>query len=350
MQNDPVDPREVLAEYDIGGLTQITAAGGTAGKTWKVDTSTGTYFLRLRGVRTSGDTRLRFDHGLRRHLVTRGVPTASAVPTRARDLWVRRHGRVYELYPFVLGRTFCPISKKEIASAARALAAYHCTAAEFVPPSPSKEVIAQYTTLGFSNEVSDRMDDPRLLALNMRGVRDLAETDRQRELVDRCLIRVESMAQSYAGSAYEKLTGWIIHGDYTPANLLFSEDGEVAGIFDLDWAVPGPRCRDVADGLYFFSVKPRQIDSGDIWSLTDAAEFDTDRCLVFLNAYLEAAPLSPYEIDAIPSALAGRWFSIRLEGMAKVQKSDRFQFFSRDIERPLRWMDANWADLREAIC
>jgi len=350
MQNEPVEPREILAEYDIGVLSQVTAAGGTAGRTWKIDTSTGTYFLRLRGVRTSGDRRLRFDHGLRRRLVARGVPTASAVPTRAGDLWVRRHGRVYELYPFVYGRTFCPTSEKEIANAARALAAYHRAAAEFVPPSPSEEAIAQYTTLEFSNEVSDRMDDPRLLAVNMHGVRDLAGTGRERELVDRCLARVEGMAQSYAGNIYEKLAGWIIHGDYTPANLLFSKNGEVVGIFDLDWAVPGPRCRDVADGLYFFSVKPRQIDSEDIWSLTDAAELDMDRCLVFLNAYLEAAPLSPYEIDAMPSALAGRWFSIRLEGMAKVQEDDRFRFFSRDIERPLRWMDANWADLREAIC
>jgi Ser/Thr protein kinase RdoA (MazF antagonist) len=153
----------------------------------------------------------------------------------------------------------------------------------------------------------------------------------------------------YAGMAYDRLTGWIIHGDYTPANLLFSEDGEVVGIFDFDWAMSGARCRDVADGLYFFATQPRRIDSSDIWSLTDAADFSLRRCLVFLESYQRIAPLAPHEIEAIPTAFAGRWFSIRLEGMAKVHGSERFRFFSREIEKPLRWLDTNWAHLRKRL-
>jgi Ser/Thr protein kinase RdoA (MazF antagonist) len=253
------------------------------------------------------------------------------------------------VYPFVFGRPFRPESEREIASAGRALAEFHKVAADYKPLLLQKEAIAQYTTLGFSNETSDRMDDPRLQVINMMAVRELAANAHDRRLVDRCIARVESSMHIYAGTAYDLLTGWVIHGDYTPANLLFSEDGEVVGIFDFDWAVPGVRCRDVADGLYFFATQPREIDSSDIWSLTNAADFSSHRCLIFLEAYQSIAPLAPREIEAIPSAFAGRWFSIRLEGMAKVNRNERFRFFSREIEKPLRWLDTNWAHLRKQL-
>jgi Ser/Thr protein kinase RdoA (MazF antagonist) len=339
----------VLSEYDLGTVYEVAAAGGTAGKTWKIKASSGEYFLRLRGVRTSTETRLLFDHGLREHLIARGVPTASVVPTRTGGKWVHKDGRVYELYPFVLGRSFRPDNEHEITNAARALAKFHKASADYKPPSEQQEAIAQYTTLGFSDAVSYRMDDPQLQVTNMLGVRDLAGTDQDKRLVDRCIARVQRSIRVYAGAAYDQLTGWIIHGDYTPANLLFSEEGQVVGIFDFDWAVPGARCRDVADGLYFFATEPREIDSSNIWSLTDAADSDLGRYLAFLNAYQSIAPLTPHEIEAIPCAFAGRWFSIRLEGMAKVHESERFRFFSREIEKPLCWLDANWTHLRKQL-
>lgn len=349
MPNNSVDPYAVLDEYDLGAVHNVTGAGGTAGKTWKVTASSGDYFLRLRGVRTSTETRLRYDHGLREHLIARGVPTAAAVQTKTGGRWVHLSGRVYDLYPFVVGRPFRSDSEREIANAAKALAEFHRSAADYKPPSIQKETIAQYTTLGFSDEVSNRMDDPRLQIINMLKVRDLAASDSDRGLVDRCIARVKRSMAAYAGSEYANLSGWVIHGDYTPANLLFSKDGNVVGIFDFDWALPGARCRDVADGLYFFATCSREIDPANIWSLTDAAEFDLDRCVIFLKAYQSIAPLASHEIEAIPWAFAGRWFSIRLEGMAKVRKDERFRFFSRQAEKPLLWLDTNWRSLRSQI-
>jgi len=341
------NPNSVLALYDIGEVRGMSAAGGTAGKTWKVASLSGDYFLRLRGVRTSSEARLRFDHGLRDHLVGNGVPTAAALTTKAGDRWVRRAEGVYELYPFVVGRSFDPESEEEIAAAARGLAEYHRVAAEYRPFSAETEPIAQYTTLGFSAAVSARMDDPDLQRLNLESVRGLAATDVERQLVDRCIGRVKGMQRTYAGAAYEQLSGWVIHGDYTPANLLFSESGQVVGIFDLDWALPGARCRDLGDGLYFFATRPREIDAGDIWSLTEAAEFDEDRCRVFLEAYQSVLPLERREFEAIPLGFAGRWISIRLEGMAKVDSGERFRFFGRGVEAPLRWLDVHWAELQQ---
>jgi Ser/Thr protein kinase RdoA (MazF antagonist) len=44
----------------------------------------------------------------------------------------------------------------------------------------------------------------------------------------------------------------IVHGDYAPYNLVFSGD-EVVGIFDLDYARPGPRTFDLSYALYRFA-------------------------------------------------------------------------------------------------
>lgn len=349
MAADSIDPSAVLSAYDLGTVSRTAGAGGTAGRTWKVSTSSGDYFLRLRGGRTSSEARLEFDHGLRTYLVDRGIPTAAVLPTKSGARWLRCEEGVYELYPFVVGRSFAPQRRTELASAAKALAQFHRTAADYHPPSLQREPIAQYTTLRFSQAVSDRMDDPELQKENLLAVGKLATTAAEQALTDRCIARVEQMRRTYGSAVYARLSGWVIHGDYTPANLLFSEEGDVVGIFDLDWALPGARCRDVADGLFFFATQPRQIDSADIWSLTEAAEFDPDRCRIFLQAYQQITPLTAAEIDAIPQAFAGRWISIRLEGMAKVDADERFRFFARDIEKPLCWLDVHWEQLKQQI-
>ena len=341
------DPGTILARYDLGAVSGMTAAGGTAGRTWRVATATGDYFLRLRGARTSSDARLRYDHGLRDHLVRHGIGTASPLPATDGVRWHRVPDGVYELYRLVVGRLFDPERDADVAAAGAGLARYHLAAARYRPPSEEAEPIAQFTRLGFSDATSDRMDDPQLQLATLRAVEALTSTTAERQLLEACMSRVGQLCDAYAGDAYERLTGWVIHGDYTPANLLFDTGlGDGVAIFDLDWALPGARCRDVADGLYFFGCRPRTVDGADIWSLTDAGQLDLERCRRFLSAYAGVAPLEPHEVEALPHAFAGRWLSIRLEGMAKVDAADRFRFFARDIEIPLAWWDRHGAELR----
>ena|GEM_PF-1145365 len=338
----------LLCEYPVGSADRIVGAGGTAGKTWRLAIADGQYLLRLRGVRTSSQAHLEFDHSLRAHLAARGVPTAEAICTHEGARWVRRDGRVYELYPFVVGRPFNPHQAQELERAAQALAGFHRAAHDYEPPGSWGQVIAQYTSLGFSDEVSDRMDDPRLQLINLLGVRTLAETADEVALVDRCIDRVRALEDTYGGAVYDGLSGYIIHGDYTPANVVYSVDGEIAGIFDFDWSMRGARCLDVAYGLCFFATEPRDIETSNIWSLTDAADLTVGRNARFLRAYHTTWPLTADEIDTIPHAFCSLWLSKRLEGMAKVDTGERFRFFARDIERPLVWMDTHWEQLRHA--
>ncbi|MEW6754622.1 MAG: phosphotransferase [Candidatus Latescibacterota bacterium] len=348
MQQVAADPRAVLAAWDLGTVVGLTPAGGTAGGTWRVAASSGEYFLRRRGARTSAEARLGFDHGLRVQLLAHGVPTAAAVSTRHGARWLRAEHGVYEVYPFVRGLAFSPGDPGQIAAAARALARFHQVAAGYRPPGYQPEPVAQYTTLGFSPATSWRMDDPDLQLATVEAVGRLATTPAERGVVARCRARLQRMQAAYAGPSFARLCGWVIHGDYTPANLLFTPAGGVAGIFDLDWSLPGARCRDVADALFFFATHPRQVDPASIWSLTAAAEFDPVRCRLLLDAYQQLAPLAAHELEAVPLAFCGRWISIRLEGMAKVDAADRFRFFARDLELPMDWLEAHWPGLMRA--
>jgi Ser/Thr protein kinase RdoA (MazF antagonist) len=196
-----VDPSIALHHYDIAPARAIEPAGGTAGRTWKVITDSADYFLRLRGVRTSSEQRLAFDHGLRDHLVANHVPTAATLPSKSGDRWLRLDEGVFELYPFVVGRLFDPGQMDEIAAAGSALARYHRAASAFTPPHPEPERIAQYTTLGFYDRVSDRMDDPELQRLNAERARELALSETERATADWVLERLESMSRTYAGEA-----------------------------------------------------------------------------------------------------------------------------------------------------
>ena len=95
---------EVLSHYDIGALRATERRGGTAGAgNWRIETDRGMWLLRARGARTSTPDAIAFDHALRRHLVSRGVPTAAPVAGRDGQAFTRLGDRIFDVYPFIAG-------------------------------------------------------------------------------------------------------------------------------------------------------------------------------------------------------------------------------------------------------
>ena len=326
-----------LAAYDLGAIREIRHHSGTAAKTWRVATERGEWLLRTRGARTAGDGSVAFDHALRAHLVARGIPTAEPVRTRAGATFVRIDGRAMEIYPLRPGRTIARAEPRQIRAAARMLAAFHRAGADCHAEQPP---VAQYRTLGLDTE-SRRMESPELLApLYERLGREAgSEFGAARATAGRWLARLR---EELSDRVYFGLPQTMTHGDYTLANLLFAEDGDVCGVFDFDWSRPGPRVRDVADGLFFVAGRRRTpLVAADIWSLTEAVELRPERCAAWLEGYGEANPLSPAERAAIPLALAARWLSVRLEGSAKVPPEDRLRFVFGNLAEPLDWLETH---------
>ncbi len=323
---------QALASYRIGKITEVDPAGGTAGKCWRVTTDAGRFFLRCRGPRTSSTEAMEFDHGLRRHLLARDVPTAAPIATQSGETWVSVEGRAFELYPFIEGRRFGG-SLAELTEAASASAGFHQAAAGYPARGSYSPVPAQFAVAAPAVGGSERLDDPELILAAFEQIASGEPSMRY------AVEQAGRLAEAYSAAAYQALPRWLIHGDYHPGNLLFSDSGKVAGIFDLDWACEHTRSRDLADAVYFFAtVRSGPLDDSRIESLTDAAEPDLDRARLFLETYRQVSPGTPIEAQAIPLALTARWLAMRLEGSAKVPADRRVWFITRDLERPLEWL------------
>jgi len=338
----------VVARLGLGAVESVEPWGGTAGRAWRVWAGGRAWLVRRRGARTSSDAAVAFDHGLRRWLASRGVPTVA--PAQAPDgaSFVRIEDAALEAYPFVDGLAYAQAPAAAMPNAARQLARLHLAGADY-EAGRSAPPVAQYGAIGFP-ESSSRMEDPALLAavygklLADPASRAFAE---EREVVWAWLMRINA---DFDQGVHDALPFSLTHGDYTPANLVFDAQGGVAGVFDFDWARWAPKVRDVADGMYFFSAQRRTpLHAGDIWSLTEASAFDAGRCAQWIAAYREQGPLSAKEINALPLAFAARWLSIRAEGMAKVPAEERMRFCFREADLPLSWLDANWRQVKDLV-
>jgi len=347
-QPDVNQIRSLLAAYGLGDILDITHHSGTAAPTWRVTTSRGTWLLRTRGARTSTDEAIAFDHGLRRHLVANGIPTAAPVPTKEEKTFTRHEDKAYEVYAFLEGKPYGAAPPEAVIHASSTLARFHLVASTYAAARRSAS-LAQYGTLGFP-ETSERMEDPLLLEKVYEWVETLRVFRDYEAEAETCRKWIRRLLDAFGREVYDGLPHALTHGDYTPANLIFDDSGQVAGIFDFDWARWAARVRDVADGMYFFSADRRSpLQPSDIWSLTDTADFQVERCVYWLRAYAEISPLTAEEIQSIPLAFAARWLSIRVEGMAKVPAKDRVRFCYRDVRDPLEWLDRHWPEVTKRL-
>ena len=319
----------ILAYYDLGPVTGTRALGGTAGATMKVHTANGPFVLRRRGPRTSGVERVAYDSRLRGTLRAAGLPLVAPVPTKSGDDGVSTDEGFWELTPYVAGREHRHGDRHELASLARTLAAFHRAGARIRatanPPPPHQ----QFRLAVPGTTVSARLDDPAVMGTALRTLLPALE-ESARAVARRMLELLDRIASHFDGPLYSGIDTYIVHGDLHPANLLFDDNGAVAGLFDLDWATPAPRVRDLADMVWFFAGAP-STDGQDIWALTAARRVDKELACLLLREYDALLPLTPAEIAALPWAWLARWIAMHIEGMYKVPPGQRSRFLARDM-------------------
>ncbi len=336
-----------LRAYDLGALHAFTHHSGTAAKTWRVVTAAGSYLLRTRGSRTAAPELVAFDHALRRHLLAAGIPTAAPIATRDGATCTRVGDLALELYGIVPGQPLTHAGLPEIRAAARALAAFHRAGRDFAP-AQTLPPVAQYRTLGLDT-ASTRMESPALLSQIYNCLADSPGAEAFADGLATAQRWLKRLNREFDDTAYAALPQTLTHGDFTLANLLFL-DGRVSGIFDFDWARWAARVRDLADGLFFIAGERRTpLRPADIRSLTEPVELHRPRLLAWLQSYQDDAPLEDRELDAIPMALAARWLSIRVEGMAKVPAAERLDFALGPLVEPLAWLEEHWGRLRAGL-
>ena len=327
--------RAVLTAYGVRPR-QVSEAGGTAGRTWRVATEDAEYFVRRRGVRTSAPARIAFDHALRKHLAGRGSYVTPPLPARDGASYVRSEGGIYELYPWVDGLPFQPArAAASRADAARVLAWFHREAGSL--DATCEPLLPQFGHYPAPIEPRRFFDHPQALLEAARFVATAYDTPADRDTLRRAVDRVQWLGDTY-GALIDALPHAVIHGDYNHCNMLYDEDGRILGLFDFDWSRPDVRIRDVGDGMLFFGARRDDMpDGGDIWSLTACPVLDTAAMLEFVAAYHSASPLTPEEQRAVPLAMLGRWVAMRLEGVMKVPEHRRAEFFLWSLDIPFEW-------------
>lgn len=325
------EARDALAHWGLRvGPEQITPGSGTANASVIVDRPEGRLLLRRRNPRYARADWTRFDHALFAHLRAHGLPAPEPLPDAAGEGWVQRGDAIYELLRYVEGAQHTAGDARELSDAGRVLACVHLASADFDPP------VAKPWP---------RFHDPALAREGLQAILAQARTEAAEPDRLAALERAEELASTLAerlpDDAYWSLPQAVVHADYHPANLKF-RDGRVVGLFDWDWASRQPRMVDVADGLLFFcGVRDEPLRPGDIWSLTAAFRLDAERAQVFAGAY--AAKLKPTaeELAALADLMRCRWLYCRVDAARrKVEPERRVEFVTRDLERPLRGIDA----------
>lgn len=318
---------EILKNYPVGAIRAIRSGGGTAGKTWKITAENGEFLLRRRGGRTSSPALIERDHRLRQFLLEAGLPTTLPVPAAdgSRHL-TGASGGAYELHPFVTGHFIRRGDERELRSLAKTLAKFHRETRRYRDSMPQLP-IDQFGNAAPGAPRSTRIDDPAAiraaLAILLPRLGGGAALNTVGELAGQ-------LAAEYGEAPYRSVDRFVTHGDLNFSNLLFGGDGEVVGLFDFDWTMPGPRIRDIADALHFFAgTMPADADCGNIWDLTAMPEFDRHRSETFMAEYQAESPLEPLELELLPAAHLARVLAFHIEGTAKVPTERKAEFLGR---------------------
>ncbi|NUQ00781.1 MAG: phosphotransferase, partial [Armatimonadetes bacterium] len=314
----------------------------------RVEAGGQSWFVRRRGPRTSTPERVAFDHGLRRHLADHGFPTAAPLTAVTGDAVVRLEDGLYEAYPWVSGQGLTPgIAAAARGPAAAALARFHTLAATY--RGECEPLVPQFGHYPSPIRPRPRFDDPGAFLEALAQIAERYTTPANRDALRRARDWVVWWDETYS-ALYQRLPRGVIHGDYNGCNLLFHPDGQVAGVFDYDWAWRETRVRDIGEGLFFFGAQRETVlDGGSIWSLTSCPRLEGAGMAEFLGTYHRAAPLSADELRAVPLAMLGRWIACRTEGAMKVPEERRAEFALADFERPFTWYQRAASALQEAV-
>lgn len=262
----------VCSHFDLGVIEEVRRFRGGSRLAPKVQitTSTGEFLLKRRAPGPSNaPTKVAFTHEVILHLASRGFPVPQIIGTRD-----ARHnsmlqlgpsspggGGVYEVFRFVRGARYDRTAGSARA-AGDALARCHHLLADFQPLFP-----APRRTFHNHRQVPDRlMSIPGMLS------------DPALRTVCRALADAYVQASEQARGGMPKETPeQIVHGDWHPGNMLFSEVTEaadpgvprdsrvcvasmggagpcVAGVFDFDAARMGVPLHDMTNGAMQFSV------------------------------------------------------------------------------------------------
>jgi homoserine kinase type II len=256
-----------IASYAIGTLTSCKGiAEGVENSNYVVQTEAGRYILTLYEKRVAPED-LPYFLALMEHLAAKGI--ASPLPVRDREGRSLRElaGRPAALITFLDGVSVRRASLEQCASAGETLAKLHLAGEDF--------------PLRRANSLSLAAWPPLFAA-----IRDQADG-----IIPGLAGEIGKELDYLEANWPAELPSGVIHADLFPDNVLFLGN-EVTGLIDFYFACTDMLAYDIAICL-------------NAWCFETDASFNVTKARALLQAYERSRPLSPAELDALPTLARG---------------------------------------------
>ena len=324
-----------MSHYDIGIVHRVKplTAGNRRAPKVIVSADKGTFLLKRRPRGRDDLQRVAFAHTVQQHLASRSFPVTSLLVTtgeRVTALSLENH--IYEFFQFVNGSRYdgSPEATRE---AGRQLALFHKHLADLgVHDEPSPWC--------FHNSALVRRH------LNVIGSDRLTETGRQMHaMAQELLLRYDKSSARVDELRFASWKRQVVHGDWHPGNLLFS-DHKIVAVVDFDSIRVAPPATDLANGMLQFSIVADGPDPAK-WP----AHFDRDRIFQFLEGYREVIRLSERKRYGLVDLMIE---SMIAEAVLPVAATGSFGQhsgldFLQMILRKTKWLRRHRRELREAM-
>jgi Ser/Thr protein kinase RdoA (MazF antagonist) len=292
----PDQVREILAEYDLdlAANPQHPAVLGRSGNL-VVRTPAGKAMLK-RYKSSVPESAVIHEHSILTYLSQLDFPSPRLLCTRAGETFVRRHGAIYAMFPFIEGNIRYPHhfmvpaqGRRLVSEAGDLLATLNDSLEGFEPEGQNPN--------GFKSPSQGRWRDlswytDKFEACVAESPHLEMDEERARSLVSVLLERAD-----WIRDTFYQLDQWleaaapprlIIHGDYRPGNLLFRRNAPTI-VLDFELARLDWRITDLAKSLPAFAY-------------TRGVGLNLDWMKCFLDAYQARHPLALDELQLVPSA------------------------------------------------
>jgi Ser/Thr protein kinase RdoA (MazF antagonist) len=325
----------VLSHYDIGIVHRVKplAAGNRRAPKVIITADKGIFLLKRRPRGRDDLQRVTFAHAIQQHLAQRSFPVTSLLATtdeQTTALSLENH--IYEFFRFVAGSRYDG-SAEATREAGRQLALFHKHLADF----GAREKRSPWC---FHDSAMVRRH------LKLIGSDQRTESARQmRTVAEELLLRYDKSSARVNELGFRSWKRQVVHGDWHPGNLLFS-DHRIVAVVDFDSIRVAPPATDLANGMLQFSIVADRPNPAE-WP----AHFCRDRILQFLDGYREIIKLSQRKRYGLVDLMIETMIA---EAVLPVAATGFFGHhsgleFLEMILRKTKWLRRQRHDLRETM-
>ncbi len=326
---------QTLSHYDIGVIHQVKplSAGNRRAPKLIITSERGKFLLKRRPRGKDDIYHVAFAHAIQTHLTDMEFPLAPLVATcDEKNTILHLNNHIYELFEFVDGSRYDG-SAEATTDTGRQLANLHRYLAHFTqkwkPPGGSfhdSSTVRRHLKTTGTEKAAGRNKKLNRTAETLMAIYNASS------------VRVSELG-------FDSWSEQIVHGDWHPGNMLFSNH-RLTAVLDFDSVKIASPVTDLANGMLQFSIvanRPNPADWPDY--------FDQAKIVQFLNGYRKVIELDENKLNSLLDLMIETMIA---EAILPVVATGFFGNLSgleflKMIQRKAKWLDNNRDKLTQAI-